>query len=369
MRDSVKRWLGSGGGIGAAIFTAAAWAGGAPAATATPANLAACFEAQAARLPFSGVVMAVHGDEEFFRTSGALGPDGGTPQRDTPYLLSSVTKVLTAVAIGQLVDQGRIALDATVGTYLPDLPAHLAQVTIEQLLQHRGGVAPMTELTPEYVQALRTATTARQLVPLVASRPPAFSPGERQGYSNGGYMLLGAVIEAVTGRSYAEHLEQSLFVPLGMTASRIEMDARTAPPMSRLLGPGGPAPSPQSLAGRVPPRGTPAGNSVSSAADLARLGRALLGDELLRPETKARIFPRNGEVWRIGQAGGSPGSNADLAVLPDHGWVVVTLSNYDPPAGQVMGEVLRGVALGRGCHTLSEQDRPSPLRILPPRTR
>lgn len=367
MRRSITCLLSS---SAAMLMGASAAPGGAPPAAAGAPDLAACFDAQAARLPFSGVVLAAQGDQEFFRAAGTLGPDGTAPDRDTPYRLASVTKVLTAVAIGQLVDQGRIDLDAPVGTYLPDLPPTIAAATIDQLLHHRSGVAPLTQLTPEYVSVVRSARTARELVPLVASQPPAFAPGERQAYSNGGYLLLGAVIEAVTGRRWGEHLEGSLFRPLGMSGSRIEMDARTAPPMSRLIGPGQPpAAAPRSLAGQVPPRGTPAGSTVSSASDLLRLGRALIGHELLGAATKARLFPRQGEVWRIGQSGGGLGSNTDLAVLPDQGWVLVTLSNYDPPAGELMGEVLRGAALGRGCNTVSAQGRPSGLRLAPPRTR
>ena len=126
--------------------------------------------------------------------------------------------------------------------------------------------------------------------------------------------------------------------------------------------------APRPLLVQREPRGSPAGDGVTTADDMVRLGRALLGDTLLRPATKARLFPaRPGEPWRIGQSGGSIGINTDLAIFPQSGLISVVLSNFDPPAGDLMGFVLRKAALGEGCTPLREEDRPSPMmRRLPP---
>ncbi|HEX8640724.1 MAG TPA: serine hydrolase domain-containing protein [Allosphingosinicella sp.] len=326
-------------------------------------QLGACFDAQTAVFPFNGIVHAERGPWTFTRTAGALAPsEAAQPRADTPYSLASVSKVFTNVAIGQLVDQGRVSLDAPIGTYLPDLPPAFAAITLDQLIHHRSGVASFLQPAPEWFEAVQRARTARDLVPLVTRAPLAFRPGEREEYSNGGYVLAGAVVEAVTGKPFADHLEEAIFRPLGMTRTSLDPIAGTAMPMTRLSPPGAPPseelrPVPMNIAFRA----TPAGSARSTAEDLTRFGRALLGEALLRPETRARLFRRRGEPWRIGGAGGNIGTNTDFAVLPELGWVVVVLSNYDPPSAETMARVLHGVLAGRGCRTVSEADAPSPF--------
>jgi hypothetical protein len=96
---------------------------------------------------------------------------------------------------------------------------------------------------------------------------------------------------------------------------------------------------------------------------MMKLARALSGDRLISKQVKERLFPRRNGEWRVGQSGGNMGVNTDFAVFPDNGWSLVVLSNYDPPAGELMGEALRGVILGKGCTPLSAKDRPSPFRM------
>jgi CubicO group peptidase (beta-lactamase class C family) len=288
------------------------------------------------------------------------------PTHDRRYRLASVGKIFTEVAIGRLVDQGRIRLDAPIGTYLPDLPPAIAAVTVEQLLHHRSGVAPLHFMTPEFIAARHNARTARDLLPLVVNEPLAFAPGSQTQYSNGGYFVLGAIIEAVSGRAYADYLQREIFTPLGMSGSGIAADADTATPMSRMQGPGAPpldAPAP--MRGFPEFDGTPAGDSVSTIDDLLALGRALVSDRLISEATKAAIFPRRqGAAWRIGQAGGRPGGNTYFMAYPESGAILVVLTNYDPPGGELMGEALSGVLGGNACHPLSAADRPSPMTVL-----
>ena len=327
-------------------------------------NLAQCYEQQAELLPFSGVVLARNGSTEFLRTAGLSDPARKIPiAAETRFRLASVQKVLTKTAIGLLVEQGRVDFDAPVGRYVPGLPPELGAATIEQLLQHRSGAPRMLRISPEIGAKIDTARTARELVPLVASQPMTFAPGEKQEYSNGGYFLLGAVIEHVTGKSYADYLDEALFKPLGMTATSLQADQRTALPQSNMARsmPGAAAMIPASDS-----RGSPAGSGVSTAADLLKLGQALAGNALLSRKTRERLFPPSGEAWRIGQSGGSLGTNTDLTVFPDNGWVLAVLSNYDPPAGEIMAETLRGVMLSKQCKPLSASDRPSPIRMRPP---
>jgi hypothetical protein len=129
-----------------------------------------------------------------------------------------------------------------------------------------------------------------------------------------------------------------------------------------MAGPGQPPlERPRALPDALSWRGSAAGDAVSTADDLARLGEALIGNRLLSPAVKNRLFPRQGQFWRIGQSGGNIGTNADLSVLPESGWTLVVLSNFDPPAAETMAEVLRGAATGQGCRPVGANERRSPF--------
>lgn len=328
----------------------------------------ACFRAQHAATPFSGVVLAARGSDRVLNIEGTT--DGSRAHsRSQTYRLASVGKVLTQVAIARLIDQGRVRLEAPISTYLPDLPAPLGAVTVEQLLQHRGGVSPMIRFTPDLVEAMRAARTARELVPLVAGEPLAFAPGTQMQYSNGGYVLLGAVIEAVSGTSYADFLQREILTPLGMSATSMTGNEAVAPSMTRMAGPGAP-PRETPARSNFPALSSPAGDGVSSADDLLRLARALNGHSFLTDATKAAVFPRRGAAWQIGQAGGRPGANAFFGAFPELDASLVVLTNYDPPAGELMGMVLARLIATGTCRPLTPADMPGPMGAPPggPRT-
>ena len=348
----------------AASLSGCAASAQAPAASqplAATAPLSACFDAQARIVPFSGVALVARGDDVLVRTAGHADLAGTVPiRRDTRFRTGSVTKVMIRAAIARLADQGRLALDHPVGRHVPDLPPEIAAVTIDQLLQHRSGLG--TYMRPGALPVVERARTAGDLLPLIREERPAFPPGSRERYSNSGYVLLGAVIEGLSGRDWGEYLAAEIFGPLGMASTTLDAAEAMAEPLTRLAGPGQPLLDEPRIAGRsLTGRATPAGNLVTTVDDLLRFGRALAGDRLVSARTKARVFPRDGDVWRIGQAGGTSGVNADFSVLPESGWIIAVLTNRDPPAGEIMGEVLRTAAAGRGCTTLTEENRPSPM--------
>ncbi len=325
------------------------------------AALPACFAAQTSATPFAGIVLAAEGENMFSRIEGTV--DGVTPPAaDQRYPLASVSKVLTQVAIARLIDQGHIRLDAPISTYLPDLPEAFGAITVNQLLHHRAGVFPVARLTPDIVATLIEARSQRDLLPLVVSEPLAFAPGTRMQYSNGGYFVLGAIIEAVSNRTYAGFVEAEILDPLGMTQTGFAVTGDTAEPLTRMAGPGQPPRAdPAPMRGFPVLPGTAAGDGVSTAGDLLRLARALADNRLVSEETKAAVFPRRGETWRIGQGGGRPGVNAYFMAYPERAAAVVVLTNYDPPAGELMGEALGNVLAGQPCRPLTEADRPSPM--------
>ena len=339
----------------------------ASASTVPPTSLPQCFSAQAKLVPFAGALLVSRGRDTFVRTAGTV--DGAKLiRRDTPFRLASVGKVLTRIGVGQLVASGKIDLDAPISRYLPGLSRELGAVTVEQLIQHRSGVAPLVMFTDDTVAVMKTARTAHDLLSLIAKEPLQFKPGEREEYSNGGYFILGAIIEAVTGETYDDYMREAIFQPLGMGATSLNASSVTALPMTR-LDPSSPRPlpKPQPISMRSN-HGNPAGDAVSTVDDMRKLGEALYRDRLLAPALKLRLFPRHGDVWRIGQAGGAPGTNTYFGAMPELKATIVTLSNFDPPAADLMGSVMAGFVSGKGCKPLSAADRPSLLRMAPPQS-
>jgi CubicO group peptidase (beta-lactamase class C family) len=209
--------------------------------------------------------------------------------------------------------------------------------------------------------AMAGARTARDLVALLAAKPLGFEPGNQAQYSNGGYLLLGAVVEAASGRSYREFVVQQIFAPLGMKSSGFEPGADAAVPLTRLTGPGQPpAAKPQPRIEFAALKASSAGDALSSAADLETFALALLGDRLLTPATKAAVFPLRSAPGRVGQAGGAAGSNTGFWVYVDRSAWLVVLSNQDPPAGELMGHALAALLEGQPCKATAP-------RPLPPR--
>ena len=339
-------------------------AGGAGPSAANP-DLGGCFTAQSAVTPFAGVVLAAGGNDRFLRVAGTV--DGhAAPTADTPYRLASASKLFTQVAIGQLIDQHRLDPNAPIGSYLPDLPPTVAAITIDQLLHHRSGITAGHMMTPGIATMMQRARTARDLLPMVVEAPLAFPPGTKTEYSNGGYYVLGAIVEAVSGLDYADYLAQKIFRPLGMRASSLAAGPDAAPSLTLMAGPGAPPrATPAPMAAMLTMPGNPAGDAVSTANDMARFGRALLGAGLLSEATRRIVFnPLPGGRWRAGQAGGRPGGNVYFIVYPEQGRILVVLTNYDPPAGELMGETLGTLLTDGTCHPLSATDRPSPMRIV-----
>ena len=240
----------------------------------------------AARDTFAGSLIIARGDKMLLRRSWGLAK--AKPRRpmtlDTPMFLASAGKMFTGVAVLQLVDSGKIDLDAPLGRYLRDYPnAETAKVTIRQLLTHRGGTGDIGILGREDGAHRARVRTIGDIVRLNGSRPPDFPPGSKDDYSNYGFVLLGAVIERVTGRSYYDYVAEHVFKLAGMKSAGFPdrdhlqgvADGYTSffGEESRLV------PSRDTL----PWRGSPAGGGVASANDMLHFFSALKKGKLLSP--------------------------------------------------------------------------------------
>ncbi|HEY0457624.1 MAG TPA: serine hydrolase [Pyrinomonadaceae bacterium] len=140
------------------------------------------------------------------------------------FNIASMTKQFTAVAILQLVEQGKLSLQDEITKYLPDYPVGIQKITVENLLTHTGGIPASDPVAMTRLQGEKRLIALAEIIATFKSRPFDFAPGTKMIYSNNGYILLGAIIEKVSGMSYPEYLEKNLFKPAGMTETHFGDD-------------------------------------------------------------------------------------------------------------------------------------------------
>jgi CubicO group peptidase (beta-lactamase class C family) len=270
-----------------------------------------------------------------------------------PFRLASLTKPLTATAVLMLVESGQLALDDTVQDLLPGYPAGGAAITLEHLLTHTSGTPEFTEL-PEWWAIHRQDTELDEVIDLFRGLPLAFAPGSRWAYSNSGYLLLGAIIEEVSGEGYADFLAGRVLAPLGMSSTTYDAT-------SRCVIPGMVSGYSREPRAYVHPEYFSfthfhaAGGLTSTVDDLARWYAALSSGSLLGAGALRRMWTpalladgrstRYGYGWWVGECrghravehyGSLPGYANYLLALPDDGiLVVVVLSNDDGKLGQI----------------------------------
>src|SRR5687767_6848595 len=186
------------------------------------ADFNASLDAYLKKIDFSGAVLIAKGDEiHFEKAYGLASRRFNVPNKiTTRFDIGSITKDFTKVAIGQLAQSGKLEVTDTIGKHLPDYPNKDVRdrVTIEQLIRNTSGLGDI--FTPEYfaLSRMRLRKLA-DYVPIFADDPLHFEPGTNRRYSNYGYIVLGLIIEAVSGESYYDYVKRHIFDPAGMTAS------------------------------------------------------------------------------------------------------------------------------------------------------
>lgn len=297
---------------------------------------------------FAGTILvARHGRLVYQSASGLADRAAGTPvTMDTRFRIGSANKMFTAVAVLQLVEKGLMALDAPVGTYLRDYPnAEFAKtVTIRQLLTHTGGAGDI--FTPEYEARRLEVRIPADYVRLFGDRAPDTSPEGKGAYANYGFVLLGRIVETVSGEDYYGYVQRHIFGPAGMTGTGSLPEEAAVPNRSRGYTRGRDGKLADN-ADTLPYRGSPAGGGYTTAADLIRFGEALRSGKLLSKAMLAEATsPQRPDGWygfgfwiggqgptrNWGHGGGAPGMNAAFRVYPELDAVVVALANLDPLA-------------------------------------
>ena len=300
---------------------------------------------------FSGAVLVARDGRTLFE--GAYGlADRERNIANTPltqFRVGSMNKMLTAVAVLQLVQAGKVRLDAPFGTYLTDYPnvEMASKVTLHHLLTHTGGTGDI--FGPQFTAHRLELRNTEDYLELYGTRALQFAPGTQWAYSNYGFMLLGAVVERVSGMSYDDYIAARVLAPAGMTATGALPEDAVVP--GRAIGYMWQGGALVSNAPTLPYRGTPAGGWYSTVGDFARFAVALREHRLLDSAHTALLL--GGKVTMgqgvvryaygfidrvqfgrrlVGHGGGAPGMNGELSFEPGGGYVVVVLSNLDPQA-------------------------------------
>lgn len=285
VRMSRRGVIGAAAGLGAL-----GWAGAGvsrDAGTDVAARIDAAVDRAVVEADFSGTLMLRRGDEIVYqRAAGQAEKVFGAANRiDTRFNVASIGKMFTATAVLRLAEQGRLDLDAPVLLYLPGYPnrAVAGAITARQLLSHSSGMGNYWEAIAE--KPAQTFVETRDFLPLIVDQPLAFTPGERIGYSNSGYVLLGLLVEAVTGEAFADHIDRTIFQPLGMAGSGYWPLDRVVP--NRAEGYTRDEAVPGAWRSNVfvnQFRGNPAGGGYSTVEDLSIFIAALGDGRLLSPE-------------------------------------------------------------------------------------
>ncbi|MEZ4619237.1 MAG: serine hydrolase domain-containing protein [Caldilineaceae bacterium] len=312
---------------------------------------------------FSGVVLVANAGEPIFEEAyGLANQEAQIPNGiDTRFGSASVGKMFTAVAIVQLAEAGKLNYTDPMSRYLPDYPAAVAdQVTIDQLLTHRSGIPDFFEEWARFQQVQVSTDPQRDYLSLFMHEPLHFTPGERFEYSNSNYILLGAIIEQVSGLSYAAYLQTHIFDPAGMTATTLsaagideQLLAQNYTEFDENLQPvDGPRQLATVFQGAV---GSAAGGGYTTVGDLLKFDQALRTHKLLSPEgTEVLLTDRvdyerpgyryaygfivreqAGEAF-VGHSGGSHGVDAQFEMDRTHGYTVIILANYELVAEPIL---------------------------------
>ena len=289
---------------------------------------------------FSGVVVIARNGTPVIQLARGMADRERRIPNDagTGFNLGSINKVFTRIAIQQLAAAGKLELDSPLANAWPDYPnADVARrVTVRQILQMRSGIGGSIFGAPPG-GTRHDIRRLRDYLPLFVNNPLDFEPGSQQRYSNAGYVVLGLLVERLSGLSYYDYVRQHIYEPAGMTRTA-HFAADSLPPHTAIgytpadsggnLVEGGAEHRNTAL---LPGRGSSAGGGYSTADDLLKFLAALRDGRIAQ-----------GGLPGLGVAGGAPGINCTLDGALPGGYDVVVMTNLDPPAAESVARLIRG---------------------------
>ncbi|MGH9628925.1 MAG: serine hydrolase, partial [Bryobacteraceae bacterium] len=309
---------------------------------------------------FNGAVLVSEGGNVIYKKGfGLANMEWQIPNTpETKFRLGSITKQFTAAVILQLVNEGKIKLDDKLSQYVPEYPKKTAdRVTIHQLLNHTSGVPSYTSLPNFMRDKVRDPYAPLDLIKVFWDMDLEFEPGSRFRYNNSGYHLLGVVIEKVTGKTYAEALQERLFQPLKMNASGYDLNqpllAKRAGAYARTLDGFENAPY---LDMTIP---YSAGSLYSTVEDLYLWDQALYTDKALPAKSRDLMFTpaldnygygwiirtskapgSERQITTVGHGGGIHGFSTSIERILEDKHLIVLLNNT---GGTRLGEMSQGI--------------------------
>jgi len=274
----------------------------------------------------------------------------------TKFRLGSLTKQFTAASILLLEERGKLKVEDPVKKYMPNAPAAWDKITIFHLLTHTSGIQNFTGF-PDYDSTQAIPTTPEKLVERFRDKPLEFEPGTKWNYSNSGYVLLGYLIEKISGQSYAEFLQQNIFTPLGMKDSGYDSNSAIIAHRAAGYAPGKNGPANAGFVDMSIPFS--AGALYSTTEDLLRWEQDLFGGKVLKAESLAKMttpfkqdyafglgVSTNDGHKMIAHDGGIQGFNTFLGYFPGDKLVVAVLANLNGPFADQIGRNLAKVVHG-----------------------
>ena len=283
----------------------------------------------------------------------------------TRFRIGSVTKQFTATAILLLEERGRLSVDDPVKKHLPDAPAAWDAVTIRHLLTHSSGIPSFTSF-PDYRSVKTFSTTPEKIVASFRDKPLEFQPGEKWNYSNSGYVLLGHLIEKISGGTYERFIRENIFTPLGMTDSGYDLNRTVLPRRAAGYSPSPAGPVNAEFIHMSVPHG--AGALYSTTEDLLRWSQGLFGGKVLSTASFEKMTTAFKSDYGFGVAvrmlngrrvidhgGGIEGFNSMLSYHPDTKLTIAVLSNLNGAAAAEIAGKLAAVAHGDKVRLSSER--------------
>ncbi len=314
--------------VAAAVALALAGCSG-PRSTDTDTNtgLAESIDAFAGKLTaddeFAGAILLTRRGKPIVRRAyGLADRAAGRPNTpETPFVLSSVSKMFTAVVIAKLVERKQLSFESTLGSVLPEYPSAAARdrVTVAHLLMMSSGITDLFRV-PAFWAEISTIKTSTDFWKYFAAAPLEFQPGSQWAYSNSNFLILGAIIERLTGRPFTAIVDEEIFRPLALANTRYEVDPARLPALGYTLTP---PPGSRPDSGRWFPAwtepkpgddfiaGSPMGGGYSTVDDLARFAEAVMTNRLLSEQTMARVLTG----YLEGDYGGRDGYGFETRVI------------------------------------------------------
>jgi CubicO group peptidase (beta-lactamase class C family) len=316
---------------------------------------------------FMGSVLVAKGSEVLLSKGyGSANLEWEIPATpSTKFRLGSVTKQFTAAAILLLEERGKLRVEEPVKKYLPDAPAAWDKVTVFHVLTHTSGIPSFTNF-PDYASLRPFSTTAEKLVAHFRDRALEFEPGEKFNYSNSGYVLLGHLIEKISGESYEAFLQKNIFTPLGMKDSGYDSNSAVIARRAAGYSPGPNGPVNAGFIDMSVPHG--AGALYSTTEDLLRWEQGLFGGKLLSAASLTKMTTPFKGNYAFGlqvntvngrkvfdHGGGIEGFNTHLAYYPEAKVTVAVLGNLNGQAPSQIAARVAALAHGETVTLQSER--------------